>query len=149
MLDSERTFQIKIRSRTLDTFQNFAYAKSYLHLKSFAWKKDYPISSKLQMSWSSTAVSLPHLLHGFWRKIFLWLYSINWQNFIFSWPLLREILDNMCIVIEKVFYLTKMPRQKKNKYLRAKELLRWNKKAFFINFQGFLPKIALHLRLHL
>ena len=50
MLDSERTFQINIRSQTLDSFQNVAYAKSYLHLKSFAWKKDCPISSKLQMS---------------------------------------------------------------------------------------------------
>ena len=37
---------------TLDSFRNFAYASSYLHLKSFAWKQDYVISQKLQMSQS-------------------------------------------------------------------------------------------------
>ena len=27
-------------------------------------------------------VSLPHFLQDFWRKMFVWLYSINWSNFI-------------------------------------------------------------------
>ena len=34
---------------TLESFRNFAYVSSYLHLKSFAWKRDYLISQKLQM----------------------------------------------------------------------------------------------------
>ena len=34
----------------------------------------------------------------FWRKVFLLLYSINWPNFIVWFPLLREILRNMCNV---------------------------------------------------
>ena len=34
----------------------------------------------------------------FWRKIFILLYSITWQNFIVWLPLLREILRNMCDV---------------------------------------------------
>ena len=45
-------------------------------------------------------VSLPHLVHDFWRKkIFLWLYSINWSDFIVWLLLLCEMLDNMCILI--------------------------------------------------
>ena len=34
---------------TLESFQNFPYVSSYLYLKSFAWKRDYKISQKLQM----------------------------------------------------------------------------------------------------
>ena len=49
MLDSERTFKIKARL-PWTVFENFAYVSSYLHLKSFAWKRDCPISSKLQTS---------------------------------------------------------------------------------------------------
>ena len=37
---------------TLDSFWNFAYVSSYLHLKSFAQKRDCSISSKLQTSQS-------------------------------------------------------------------------------------------------
>ena len=44
-------------------------------------------------------LSLPHFLRDFWRTIFLLLYYINWPNFIFRLPLIREILSNMCIVI--------------------------------------------------
>ena len=47
MLDSERTFKIKARL-PWTVFENFAYVSSYLHLKSFAWKRDCPISSKLR-----------------------------------------------------------------------------------------------------
>ena len=36
---------------TFGSFPNFAYISSYLHLKSFAWKRDYIISSKLQSSY--------------------------------------------------------------------------------------------------
>ena len=34
---------------TQDSFRNFAYVSSYLRLKTFAWKRDYVISQKLQM----------------------------------------------------------------------------------------------------
>ena len=45
-------------------------------------------------------ISLPaSILHNFWRKINTTLYSINLQNLIASWPLLLEILGNMCILI--------------------------------------------------
>ena len=30
--------------------RNFAYLSSNLHLMGFAWKRDYPVSSKLQTS---------------------------------------------------------------------------------------------------
>ena len=43
-------------------------------------------------------IYLPHIVHDFWRKIFLLLYSINRPNFIVWLPLLRDVLDNMCIV---------------------------------------------------
>ena len=39
------------------------------------------------------------LLHNFWRKIFLLLYSIDWPNFIVWLRLLCEILGNTCIAI--------------------------------------------------
>ena len=44
-------------------------------------------------------VSLPHLLHDFWRKIFFLLYSINWPSFTVWLPLLPEILCNICTAI--------------------------------------------------
>ena len=34
----------------LKSFRNFAYVSSYLHLKSFAWKRDYLISQTLSRS---------------------------------------------------------------------------------------------------
>ena len=34
---------------TLEKFRNFAYDSSYLHSKSFAWKRYYLISQKLEM----------------------------------------------------------------------------------------------------
>ena len=34
---------------TLESSRNFAYDSSYLHLKSFAWKRDYAISQKLKI----------------------------------------------------------------------------------------------------
>ena len=43
--------------------------------------------------------SLSHLLHNFWRKILLLLYSINWPNLIVWLPLLCKILGNMCVAI--------------------------------------------------
>ena len=43
--------------------------------------------------------SPPHFVCNFSRKIFLMSYSIDWQNFIASLPLILEMLGNMCIAI--------------------------------------------------
>ena len=98
-------------------------------------------------------VSLPLILYDFWRKIFFTSCSLNWANFIAWFPLHLEILGNinMCIIIicclvcgvlnfetnlnllnKSFFYITKQSIQKR------KELLTWNKKAFFIIFKEFL-----------
>ena len=42
-------------------------------------------------------VSPAHFVYDFSTKMFLMLYSTNWQNFIAWLPLLLEILGNMCI----------------------------------------------------
>ena len=44
-------------------------------------------------------VSAPHFLYDFLRKMFLTLYSTNWQNFIIWMPLLLKILDKISIAI--------------------------------------------------
>ena len=46
MLDSERTFKIKVRLRW--TVFEIVYVSNYVHLKNFAWKRDRPVSPKLQ-----------------------------------------------------------------------------------------------------
>ena len=38
-------------------------------------------------------------VYDFSMKILLFLFSVNWENFIVWFPLLLEILSNMCIVI--------------------------------------------------
>ena len=47
-------------------------------------------------------VSLPHIMHGFWRNIFLTLHYINWLNFI-VWLLL--LLKNLAICLLQLFVL--------------------------------------------
>ena len=42
--------------------------------------------------------SSTRFVYGFSTKIFLILYSINWSNFIVSWPLLLELLGYMCLL---------------------------------------------------
>ena len=44
-------------------------------------------------------ISPPQFENDFSRKMVLILYSMNWANFIFSFPLLLEILAKMCILI--------------------------------------------------
>ena len=46
------------------------------------------------------------LLHNFWRKKFLTLYSINSPNFIVWLPLLLDLFDNMCIRIVLELFVT-------------------------------------------
>ena len=44
-------------------------------------------------------VSAGHFVNDFSTKMLLMLYSINWPNFIAWFPLLLQILTNMCIAI--------------------------------------------------
>ena len=44
-------------------------------------------------------VSPPYFVYDFSRKVFLKLYSNNWQVFIVWLSLLLDILVNMCIAI--------------------------------------------------
>ena len=86
-------------------------------------------------------------MHDFSRK-FLILYSITWQNIFVWFPLLLEILGNMCIaifcfldcdfinfennvtfLIKQFFYLTKNSRQAVN-ILRTKWAFKVKQKVF-------------------
>ena len=90
------------------------------------------IKSSYQTRRCLKLVSLPHFLDDFWRKIFLLLYSISWQNFVFCLALLRGILGIMCITIIRLpccdvisfsnfsFYMAKNSRQN-FKYLGNKK----------------------------
>ena len=101
-------------------------------------------------------VSVPQFLHNFWRKLFLFLYSINWHNFIVWLPLFCGILGNMCIKIfykpgcdiinfavkliflSKPFFLHDQKAVTKTQISSEwKELLRWNKKHFSSILKGF------------
>ena len=72
-------------------------------------------------------VSVPHVLHNFWRKIFLLLYSINWPSLIVWLPLLHEILGIMCKKFMIKTWIT----------WERKELLRWNKKHSSLFLKDF------------
>ena len=48
----------------LDSFRNFAYVTIYLHLKSFTWKRDCPISLKPETSQNLQGTS-KNLLQSF------------------------------------------------------------------------------------
>ena len=106
-------------------------------------------------------VSPPHFLNDFSKKMLLMLYSINWPNFIAWFPLLLEILGNMCIAIicfsiydvinfeiNHAFLIkpfsTWPKRQDKNLNIwERKEFLRWNEKYVSSFLKGSqLPKIV-------
>ena len=90
-------------------------------------------------------VSPPRFLYDF-SRIFLILYSINWQSFIVWLRLLLEILGNICIVIiccwvnlfiRQFFYVTK----KSGRSLiisTTKRAFNIKSKSFFIIFKGLL-----------
>ena len=59
----------------LNSFRNFAYVSNYLHLKSFAWKRDCPISSKQQ-----TSQIIIRVLVSFYRVL----------QFTFKWKTLKQ-----------------------------------------------------------
>ena len=102
-------------------------------------------------------VSPPDFACDFSRKILFMQNSIDWPNFITSFPLLLEILFNMCIaivcqpgsdvinfeinlifLIKSFFDMAKTSRQK---------FLRWNKKQFSSFLKSFpLPNIVSDLR---
>ena len=82
----------------------------------------------------------------FSRKMFLMLYFINEPNFIAWFPLLLEILSNICIyilgykfwkqpifLIKPLFYMTKKSKQKL-KYLKNEN--RWNENNFSSLLKG-------------
>ena len=66
---------------------------SYRPLTFTSYKAFLKIKTGLEL------VSLPHLLHDFWRKIFLLWHSFTRPNFKVWLSLLPEILGNMCIAI--------------------------------------------------
>ena len=103
-------------------------------------------------------VSLPHFLYKFWRKIFLFLYSRHWPNFIVWLPLLCDIFGNTCITIIckpgcdvtnfevklifliKLFFLHDQKVETKTKISwERKQFLIWYKKHFSPLLNGFQP----------
>ena len=97
--------------------------------------------------------SPPHCVYDFARKIFLMIYSINWQTFIVWLPLLLEILGNLCIVIiccpvcvtsyilkltkfliKTCFCITKKLGQKR-KYLKNENIFQHEIKSIFSTFK--------------
>ena len=83
------TFIVCASQRLLKHIRTKVLPSSFKFLKSF-FKKE---KKGLELA------SLPHFLHEFSRNTFLTLYYINWPNFIFWFPLLLEILVNMCIEV--------------------------------------------------
>ena len=104
--------------------------------------------------------SSTHFVYDFSRKMFLILYSINWEIFVAWLTLLLEILGNICIVIiyclvcdvidleikhsfliKLLFYLNKKSEHK-CKYLKnEKSFSKWNKKHFLSFVKGFHFKV--------
>ena len=80
---------------------NVWQVEGYWNILKLSW--DHLLSPHIKPFWkikkSLELDFLPHLLHNFWRKIFLLTCSINWPNFIAWLPLLSEILDNIWIAI--------------------------------------------------
>ena len=86
-------------------------------------------------------VYLPHFLDDIWRKMFIWLYCINWLNLFLLMPVLREILWNMCFVI-----VCQPGFDIENFEINLIVLLKPSS-SFFNGFQ--LPEIVSGRRLHL
>ena len=89
--------------------------------------------------------SPPHFVYNFSRKVILMLNFINWPSFLIWFPLLLQILGNVCIaiiffsgcdvidfqsnhtpLIKPLFYDEKFKTKIQISWKR-KELLRWNK----------------------
>ena len=104
-------------------------------------------------------VSTPYILYNFWRKIFLFLYSFNWTNFIVCLHFFWEILGNICIAIVckpgchfmnfeiklifliKPFFLYGPKSHDKNlNILRTKRAFKMKYKTIFIIFRGLSMK---------
>ena len=114
-----------------------------------------------KLLWSSTRISLPHVLHDFWRKLFLWLYSINfiawlpkgrhWAIYMLQLltRLWRHKFWNYFIFLIKLFFLhDQKVKTKIEMSWKWKELLRWNGKHFSSIFKGFqLIKIVSNVTL--
>ena len=74
-----------------------AYNKNKLYKNLDYWSRDVLNFEFLQKGLG--VVSPTHFVYDLSRKVFLMLYPINWPNFIVWFPLLLEILSNMCIAI--------------------------------------------------
>ena len=67
----------------MDSFRNFVYVGNYVHLKSFAWKRDCPISSKLQTSWIwPRTFNKTLLFKGSWILTYFWYSRWNYFGYI-------------------------------------------------------------------
>ena len=75
----------------------WTYSKNKLYNIWDCWSRDMLNFDFLEKGLG--IVSAPHFLYDFSRKMFLILYSTNWQNFIIWMPLLLKILDNISIAI--------------------------------------------------
>ena len=79
----------------LDSFRDFACIRSYLHLKSFTWKKDIPISSNYKRK---------EVEHGHSRKL-LYLNGRHWKNLsIFKSYGILEYFDIQISITLAIFW---------------------------------------------
>ena len=72
-----------------------AIQKSKLYKTLYYWRRD--MLNFIFLEKGLGLVSSPHFVSDFSIKMFLMLHSINWPDFIVWFPLLLEILGNMCI----------------------------------------------------
>ena len=79
------------------------YAKLRIIRIYWNWNGNYLLLGQIKLfkktKWDLELASLPHFLPHFWRKVFFFLYSISWPNFIDWLSLLSKILGNLCIAI--------------------------------------------------
>ena len=143
---------------------NLQYSENKLHKTSNYWSRDM-----FNFNFPGKGLGLvfsPHFAYDILRKMFLMLYSFNWPNFIAWFPLLLNILGNICItivylpscdvkkfeinlifLINPFCYMNKKSRQK-YKYLKHKKSFRGEIKSIFHQFlKDFqLPKFVSDLR---
>ena len=89
----------------LDSFRNFAYVSSYLHLKSFAWKRDCVISSKLKSCYRvqkailKSSYRVPQVVSK-WKTLKQPVYFLRFIEF---WPIFDiQITTTLAIFLEKL-----------------------------------------------
>ena len=88
-----------LRTNTLKFYTvSFYCMSSWGLLQYFETKQQTTCLPHIKVFWKIKRglelVSVHHVLHGFWRKLFLLLCSVAWPNFIVWLPLFREMLGN-------------------------------------------------------